>query len=100
MLMNSLYSKYNVSAPTGSNEAGTRRTVSTSTVSYVYWHWMYSTSANAYDRAIYWQEGTPPKDQTNNNYYYKNFGAFESSNTYPVIVYLLVALFQTRIIAG
>ena len=76
----SLYSKYNVSAPTGSNEAGTRRTVST-----FYWHWMYSTSANAYDRAIYWQEGTPPKDQTNNNYYYKNFGAFESSNTYPVI---------------
>lgn len=82
---NEFYNKYNVSAPTASTGTGTRRTVSTSVTSYLYWHWMYSCSSGAGNRAIFYQNGYGSSKLTGNDYYYKNFGAFVSSTAYPAI---------------
>lgn len=55
-----------------------KRTVSNNWAGYVYWHWMYDTnSANGSSvRAIYNKYGYGPT----NNYLYKYFGAFTSTN--------------------
>ncbi|MEF9974723.1 MAG: Ig-like domain-containing protein, partial [Clostridia bacterium] len=65
--------------------ASEKRVASTSWTSYVYWHWMHDCGGSgAADRTILYYEGwgtnalTGPGD----NFYYKNFGSFESTNTY------------------
>ena len=81
---NSLYSLYNKTAPTAYENATAKRVInSTVNDGFIYWHWMYSVSANAYDRAIFYQYGTGSSTLTGNNYVYKYFGAFESYTVYP-----------------
>ena len=79
---NNLYVQYNNSPYSPKNDGNSKREVANSRVSYIYWHWMYSTVANAYDRAIYYQKGYPSQGATGNNLYYDVFGAFKSDNAY------------------
>ena len=54
----------------------TKRVVTVEWAGYVYWHWMYDTSASGTStRAIYHKKGTGP----DNGYYYKYFFAFTST---------------------
>lgn len=81
---NSLYTTFNKTAPTAyENETAKRVITSTANDGYIYWHWMYSVNANAYDRAIFYKKATGSSTLTGNNYAYKYFGAFESSKAYP-----------------
>ncbi len=79
---NALYKKFNVSAPVASESAAARRTVTTSQDGWIYWHWMYSVSASAYDRVILYQTGYGPSGHTTAKYNYKYFQAYESSKNY------------------
>lgn len=76
----SIYTSFKTSNPYGSSyeNATTRRTVTTGKAGYVYWHWMYDTNKakGTSTRAIYNKKGTGP----DNNFYYKYFGAFTSTN--------------------
>lgn len=81
---NSLYTTFHKTPPTAYENATAKRVInSTVDDGYIYWHWMYSVSSNAYDRAIFYKYGTGSSTLTGNNYVYKFFGAFESRNTYP-----------------
>lgn len=81
---NSLYTTFHKTVPTAYENATAKRVInSTVNDGYIYWHWMYSVSSNAYDRAIFYKYGTGSSTLTGNNYVYKFFGAFESRNTYP-----------------
>ncbi len=82
---NEFYTKYNVAAPKASEGANTRKTVTTSVTSYLYWHWMYSCDSGAGNRAIFYKNDYGSSKLTGNNYYYKNFGAFVSSTAYQTI---------------
>ncbi len=76
---NSIYTSFHKSCDVSAYETTTnKRTVSTSSAGYVYWHWMYDTAnANGSQyRSIYNQYGYGPA----NGYLYKYFGAFTSTN--------------------
>ncbi len=83
---NSLYKKYNNAAPVNEETATTKRVVTkgSSPVTYIYWHWMYSTDpANGFtNRSIYFKDATGSSSATGNNYVYKHFEAFESTTNY------------------
>ena len=79
---NALDKKFNVSAPTSSETSSSKRTVTAAQDGYVYWHWMYSVSASAYDRVILYQAGYGPSGHTTAKYNYKTFQAYESSKNY------------------
>ena len=74
----SIYTSMQKSAYEEYETETTKRVVTIEKIGYVYWHWMYSTVADAGDRVIYYQKGT----YSLNGYGYKNFGAFLSSEDY------------------
>lgn len=74
----SIYKSFAKSQPyTASENASTKREVSTAWAGYVYWHWMYDagTGNGTSGRAIYNKYGWGP----DNNFLYKFFGAFTST---------------------
>ncbi|MBR1685826.1 MAG: Ig-like domain-containing protein [Clostridia bacterium] len=79
---NALYTKFNVAAPKASESATAKRTVTTAQDGYIYWHWMYSVSASAYDRVILYQSGYGPSGHTTAKYYYRYFQAYESKTNF------------------
>ncbi len=75
---NSIYKSMEKAAYVEYETETTKRVVTIEKVGYVYWHWMYDTSANAYDRIIYYKNGT----YGSKNYVYQYFGAFTSTKDY------------------
>ena len=75
---NSIYKSMEKEAYTEFETETTKRVVTIEKVGYVYWHWMYDTSAGAGDRIIYYKKGT----YSLNGYGYYDFGAFLSSEDY------------------
>jgi len=80
-----LYKTMEKSAYTSYENDTTKRVVTVEKAGYVYWHWMYDTSASGTStRAIYHKKGTGP----DNGYYYKYFFAFTSTKgDYPSSYY-------------
>ena len=78
----SIYQTLNKSPYTSYENTTSKRVVNNTWAGYVYWHWMYSTDAAAYNRAIYFQSGTGSSTMTGNNYNYKVFGAFLSGTNF------------------
>ncbi len=76
-----LYRAYNVTPPTAYETAAAKRTVSSAEDGYIYWHYMYSVSANAYDRVIYYTTGYG-NGPVSRKYYYRYFQAHESTAAY------------------
>ena len=73
-----IYTSFNKSALSSYENTSSKRTVSNAWAGYVYWHWMYDCggSNGTEYRAIYNQQGSGPT----NNYGYKYFYAFTSTN--------------------
>lgn len=70
------YKTFERAAYSAYDDGSTKREVTNTWAGYVYWHWMYDTSANGTaTRAIYHKRGTGP----DNGYVYQYFFAFTST---------------------
>ena len=83
---NWIYNSMNKSGYDAYETSTHKREVRNEWTGYIYWHWMYDCGgANAYDRAIFYQEGSGSRYLTGWNAYYKYFGAFLSYKDYRQI---------------
>lgn len=78
----SIYKSMQKEAYTDYETETTKRVVTIEKVGYVYWHWMYDTSANAGDRVIYYKEGSYAYTSSMDPFGYHDFGAFTSTKDY------------------
>lgn len=78
---NYYYTSFAHSPYSAYDDGSTKREVSNWWSGYVYWHWMYSTSAAAGDRRPFYKSGY----NSENEYVYKYFFAFTSATNYGTV---------------
>ena len=80
------YQNWNRQPFSAYENATNKRVVNNKWAGFIYWHWMFDCGgANAYDRAIHKRQGY---DDTG-CYYYRYFGAFDSTQSYTEMGYNL-----------